>query len=690
MALAFSGRFGTEDLIFGSDLRDLEIAVQDGRATLYAITGMNGGISCWRLDGGSRLPQLQDQALHGQASLRTGSFQLAETGGSLRLVQAGTADGAFTSWRLQADGSLGSQDSLALAAPPGGFGAVAVLQLADGRSAFYGVSQAGGQLQGWRLDAAGAAEAAAGRAGGAAAYALEGAALLAAVQGPGGPLLLAADAQGLRSYRADTADGGLSPAGELGLAQGLAVSAITALETVAAGGRTWVLAGAAGSSSISVMELDADGGLRFAGQVNDTQETRFGGLAALAAVEADGHVLVVAAGNDGGLSLFRLAPDGQLIHLRALEQAPGLGLQNVTALEAAVADGQLQVFAASGAEGGISRFSLPLAELGVVRTAEPGAGQLAGSSGDDLLMGGQGGADLFGLDGDDVLAAGAGGGRLAGGAGDDIFVITPQAAAVTVADFTPGADLLDLSAFDRLYSPAQLAAEETGSGIVLQAGDTRITVNSAGGTPLTLEDVFGPALRFAAPDRQDLGVSLPGGSFWGGSGNDQLSGSGGADALYGLGGSDRLAGGAGRDTLSGGSGADLLEGQGGRDRLAGGGGGDRLRGGAGADSLLGQGGGDRLRGGGGDDRLNGGRGDDRLAGGAGADEFVFAAGHGRDTLADFTPGSDLIHLGGTAAAGVQDLEIRGQDGGTLILTGSGQIFLQGLLPEQLAADDFLF
>ncbi|MCB4457197.1 hypothetical protein LHL23_16230, partial [Leisingera sp. McT4-56] len=278
MALAFSGRFGTEDLIFGSDLRDLEIAVQDGQATLYAITGMNGGISCWRLDGSGRLPQLQDQALHGQASLRTGSFQLAEAGGSLRLVQEGTAGSAFTSWGLQADGSLGRQNSAALdAAEPGGFGAAAVLQLADGKSAFYGVSQAGGRLQGWRLDAAGAAEAAAGRAGGDAAYALEGAALLAAVQGPGGPVLLAADAQGLRSYRADAADGSLSPAGELGLEQGLAVSGITALETVEAGGRTWVLAGASGSSSISVMELDAGGGLRFAGQVNDTQETRFGG-----------------------------------------------------------------------------------------------------------------------------------------------------------------------------------------------------------------------------------------------------------------------------------------------------------------------------------------------------------------------------------------------------------------------------
>lgn len=45
MALAFSGRFGTDDGIFGTDLRDLDIAVQDGLAVLYASNGLNGGRS---------------------------------------------------------------------------------------------------------------------------------------------------------------------------------------------------------------------------------------------------------------------------------------------------------------------------------------------------------------------------------------------------------------------------------------------------------------------------------------------------------------------------------------------------------------------------------------------------------------------------------------------------------------------
>ncbi|WP_174147750.1 hypothetical protein [Leisingera sp. ANG59] len=99
-----------------------------------------------------------------------------------------------------------------------------------------------------------------------------------------------------------------------------------------------------------------------------------------------------------------------------------------------------------------------------------------------------------------------------------------------------------------------------------------------------------------------------------------------------------------------------------------------MKGGAAGDRLLGQGGADSLQGG----------------DGAEADEFVFTARHGRDTIADFTSGSDLINLGGTAAAGFRDLGISGQGGGTLITTGSGRIFLEDLLPGQLDADDFLF
>ncbi|WP_424979780.1 calcium-binding protein [Leisingera sp. S232] len=762
MALAFSTRFGTDDMIFGTDLRDLEVAVQNGQATLYAINGLNGGISRWQLPGNGGGPQLAGQQLHSQASLRTGNFELSETGGELRLVQEGTS-GGLGYYALGSGGSPGSrqQDSLT-GADAGGLGAVAVLQLTGGKSAVYAVGQSGGALQGWRLDADGAVQARTGLGGGSASYSLEPAALLATVETAGGPVLLAAEAGGLRGYNVDETTGALTPSVVLGPEQGLSVSGITALEGFEMDGTAWALLGAAGSSSLTLVQVDAAGGLQFRAQLHDTAMTRFGGVSALETVQAGEHLLVLAAGNDGGLSLFTLTAGGVLIHVQSLEHMPGLGLQNVTALEAVVVGGQLQVFAASGAEGGISRFTLPLAELGVVRQAAAGDARLEGSAANDVLEGGAGAADLYGHAGDDVLVSGAGGGRLEGGAGADAFVINPAAERVTVRDFTPGEDRLDLSLFEGLYSAVQLEAGSRSTGMVLQAGETTMVLTSADGVPLELEDVFGPDLRFAFPERQGTGERLPGGSFYGSSGADRLEGTGGDDQLSGGGGNDRLAGGSGADsleggtgndlllggtgsdtleggsggdslnggdggdrlkggsgadslkggtgndllsggtgsdTLEGGSGRDSLKGQGGddvlkggsgADRLSGGGGGDSLKGGSGQDRLKGQSGKDLLSGSGGSDTLEGGSGRDSLKGGGGEDVFVFARSHGRDSIADFRPGRDLIDLEAAAADRFADLEISGQSGGTLIKTGSGKVFLEDLAPGRLDADDFLF
>ena len=70
-----------------------------------------------------------------------------------------------------------------------------------------------------------------------------------------------------------------------------------------------------------------------------------------------------------------------------------------------------------------------------------------------------------------------------------------------------------------------------------------------------------------------------------------------------------------------------------------------LAGGAGNDTLSGLGGNDTLKGGADNDELTGGEGSDSLDGGAGNDTFIFAAGHGNDTITDFTDG-DKISLEG--------------------------------------------
>ncbi|MDO4225916.1 calcium-binding protein, partial [Neisseria sp.] len=106
------------------------------------------------------------------------------------------------------------------------------------------------------------------------------------------------------------------------------------------------------------------------------------------------------------------------------------------------------------------------------------------------------------------------------------------------------------------------------------------------------------------------------------------------DSLYGWSTVDTVSGGAGNDIIYTGSGNDILLGGEGNDRLYGENDSDVLDGGSGDDEL---------NGGSGSDTLTGGSGNDYLSGGSNeADTYVFAEGHGQDTVSD--SGYSDIHI----------------------------------------------
>ncbi|HEY9601083.1 MAG TPA: hypothetical protein V6C85_05685, partial [Allocoleopsis sp.] len=148
-----------------------------------------------------------------------------------------------------------------------------------------------------------------------------------------------------------------------------------------------------------------------------------------------------------------------------------------------------------------------------------------------------------------------------------------------------------------------------------------------------------------------------------------------------------LSGGEDNDTLLGGSGQNQLFGDSGNDSLDGGDGDDRLLGGEGNDTLLGGQGQDRLFGDSGDDLLNGGTGDNTLTGGAGKDIFVLSTA-GKNTIADFEDGQDLLKLEGGLTFG--QLSIFEQNGDTWITTQDNQplAFLTGVDSNLITAADF--
>lgn len=485
-------------------------------------------------------------------------------------------------------------------------------------------------------------------------------------------------------------DGALSARGAIGTDEGLWVSAPTALETLTLGGARYLVLGATGSGSISVMRIGADGGLAVTDHLIDDRNSRFAGITALETVSHQGRGYVVSGGADDGISLHILLPGGRLLALAHLADTTRAGLQDIAAISARAAGNGLDIFVASASEPGITRLRAGLGPRGVERTGP----DIEGGAGADLLTS-TGTARIRGHGGDDILIDGPGEDRLWGGDGADIFVLGRDGGMDMVMDFEPDRDRLDLSAWPMLRDPSQLHATRSGADLRLSYGDEvlvlrghdgeapRLSELSAaeliGGTHLPREALPGhagpvPERPLVAPRPVSEAYAAAEAARAeaerianeesrdnGGAGADRLRGGEGRDTLSGRGGDDRLWGGAGDDRLRGGVGHDLLKGQAGDDRLWGGRGLDILSGGRGADQLRGGAGRDSLRGGPGDDRLEGGGGADRLWGKSGADRLYGDAG--RDRLQG-GPGRD--HLFG--GRGEDRLE---GDGGADRLGGKG-------------------
>lgn len=188
------------------------------------------------------------------------------------------------------------------------------------------------------------------------------------------------------------------------------------------------------------------------------------------------------------------------------------------------------------------------------------------------------------------------------------------------------------------------------------------------------------------------GVMSQANVLFGNEGHDRLRGDGLDDVLNGGSGNDRLWGDRGKDLLVGGSGNDHLRAGQDDDILKGGSGKDHLKGEAGNDLLAGGSGSDRLDGGDGDDRLMDYEGGDRLTGGRGKDQFGVggALSTAASVITDFKVGTDqvkVLRLGAT----FKNLTFQKSQGGTRVMDqGQAIAQIQGIKPQQLKAESFLF
>ncbi len=656
-----------------SRITDLEIVDNNGNPVLLSTTRYDGVLQSWQMDTGSiaLIDTLNFDG--GDRPGGTSTLTAFGLGGATAMLTGGGTGGFLQTLTLQSDGSFAVYDTLdTLPVIFGGFQYGVTTNLASGDQAIFGALAGNAGIAQLTFDSAGTLTDHAIIVIPDTGHADNIAAVAKADIGGTNYLFTANPLQNAVTSWAVAPDGSVSTSDHINPDEGLWISAPSVMQTAMVGGSTYLLLGAAGSSTISVMQVGIDGSLTMRDHLLDSLNSRFAGITALEVVNHNGQTYVIAAGADDGVSIFVLLEGGYLLSRAHIEDRVDMGLDNVSAIAVRSRNDGLDIFVASSSETGITQLRYDSGPTGVTTTAVLAGGLLSGTTGNDILQG-HDGDDLIEADqGDDILRDGNGSDTLTGGAGADVFVLSRDGVVDKITDFTLGEDKLDLSQWSLLRDISQLTFTIQSYGMDIAYGDELLIVRSADGSfidyrELTTPDVIGDGMRFSTtiepgypgpatppPDTNPTGpegpANEPGGSMDDGgviAVVKATSLSGLRDALTGGSGASSpnaalIEGSASNDDLIGGDGMDIIIAGAGDDSATGGGGADVVLGRAGSDLLRGGAGDDRLYGGAGDDRLEGDAGDDLLAGGAGADTFVFNGG--TDTITDFTQGLDQITL----------------------------------------------
>lgn len=707
------------DSLSHSRITDLLIVDHLGTVSLFSVTRYDGLLQQWDVSASGL--ELGD-ALDFEGALAaggTGSLAVIPAGGGQDLLTGGATGGGWQGVALQPDLSLGA--ATPLTALPAGFDTLQnpTVHTVGGSTIVYGSFAGQSGIGRVSFDATGA---------------ITGHAVLAdpeidtmaqisamTIAEVGGQVFLvtASTAQNGIAMRSIAGDGSLGAPSTMGIEDGLWISAPSVLASTVLGGATYLILGAAGSQSLSVIELDQDGGMILRDHLMDSRDTRFGGITAIEIVEKDGKTYVIAGGADDGVSVFVLIEGGILIHRASFADTDEIGLDNISAIAASplLSTTGLDLFVASSSEAGVTQLRYQTGQAGVTEITSAGGGTVVGTAGFDVLHGLAGDDILSAGAGDDILTDGAGADILAGGAGADVFLLTADGAVDTITDFQQGEDRIDLSLWPLLRDISQLTMRLTVDGMEIRYGNELLIVRSADGNTidyrtLSTNDLIGGSRLSTSIEPGYPGPSTPSPDPDGGTPSPPpdadlppfLAEAMVAAAVFGAIGS-MLGGQGGSPTINGTDigqvligtdGDDLMIAKAGDDAVDAGKGNDLVFGGAGDDFLLGGDGADRLMGGGGNDTLKGGAGDDWLSGGSDTDKFVFNAGH--DIIDDFALGEDMLELdarlwtGLTSANDLLQLYASANSKGTLITFDTGDtLFIQNVFDfAELAEDMSLF
>ncbi len=667
-----------------SGVTDLELRGEGAALTLYATGRAGGGVLSLNVTSGITLRDYVTLPAGGGlgSPSRLGFVDLAA---GPALLVTGAAGSAVGGYRLDSDGSLSTATSLA-GSPTAAVTAQATTSFAGAQYIYLAPAGSNAIVVG-QIAANGTMTTLQSLALGPTVTGRDVSALLPVTVGAQRMLVSASAARNELDVFAIGNDGRLSQMTTFGVVEGLWTAQPTALSSVVIEGLTYLVLGASGSSSLTVLRLEATGALTVVDHVIDTLDTRFDGVEAVATVTADGRAYVLAGGADDGVNLFSMMPDGRLVLVGSVLNGPGLGMTNVSAITARAAGTGLDVFVA-GEGAGITRLRVELGSLALPQTGSAQDDTLAGGALGDQLYGGSGNDLLSGGAGRDILSDGAGQDTLTGGSEADVFVMSADGGSDTITDFQLGIDRIDLSEWGRVYDLSGLTWMARSNGFAISFGDELLEVRSANAAPLNAShfvaaDFFGLwhltgaiPIGFAPPPANGgadfLVPTAAAETLDGGEGYDVVDFSNAAHAVV----ADMLSPAAGTGLAAGDVfiGIDEIWGT----RFA-----DRLLGTTQAEHLQGRNGNDVLTGRGGNDTLDGGSGDDTLRPGNGA-AVVLTGGAGTD-LADLSQVTVAVQaniLQSTISGGVQGSltgieHIIGTAFDDVLTGGSGADLLEG-------------
>ena len=442
----------TEADLERSRITDLDIVDVGGDPILISTTRYDGVLQSWRVGSGP-IGLIDTIAFDGgDRPGGTSTLTAIDMTSGPGLITGGGAGGTLQTVNLQSDGAFSVGEMLnSLPAVLGGFQQGVTVTLTNGDQAAYGALAGTPGIVRLSFTGAGAFV------DETMAHPTAAVSTLATASIDGFSFVFTADPvqNTVTSWAVDAA-GDLAASDTVNADDGLWISAPSVMQTTEIGGSTYLVLGAAGSSTISVMEVGADGSLTMRDHVLDGLTSRFAGITALEIVSHNGQTFVIAGGADDGVSIFVLLEGGYLLSRAHIEDTVDMGLDNVSAIATRGEGEGLDIFVASSSETGITQLRYDAGPTGITATAVLAGGLLTGTGGNDILQG-HDGADVInaGL-GNDILRDGNGSDALTGGDGADVFVLSHDGVVDTITDFTVGEDKLDLSLWPLVRDISQL------------------------------------------------------------------------------------------------------------------------------------------------------------------------------------------------------------------------------------------